>query len=312
MKEFRVLVIDDDIRVIRRLKDRISPQHTVRNKSWNIVIDSLHVEIDENENNCFSNATLEQLMNVCSQQHDLILADFGFATSAQVDDLVQRKISPDDFMEKIRTLPDLIPAVEEYVGDKFPKDVKRYKQVQSDLRKNTCKLFLYTYTPFDLKDALPSVDARSKRTKNMFREAEVIPIDTLDAFFDGGKYGTNYEKDFYAYLVTGLLENIVRQELLLFILDQETERLKYIRYYRSGAGVLVIVILGGAIGAIGEWLGERIMGFAMQGLWTPAIIIIALATIIFFILGLFVPIIFEKLMSNLLRKFETDKTRLDA
>jgi hypothetical protein len=204
-------------------------------------------------------------------------------------------------------MPDLVPEVERYLAANYSPGDPRAVHVHSNLCDNHCKIFLYTYTSLELKDVLPSVAARTKRTQNVFRQSIVVPIDTLEEFYDNGKYADKHDNDFYAYLVAGLLEHLIRQELLTFVLRGETARLKYIRYYRSGAGVLIIVLLGGAIGAVGEWLGERIMALVIVGLWTPAILLLLTAAIVFFILGILVPVFFERFMSNLLRKLRSEE-----
>jgi len=308
MREFRVLVLDDDAKVIQRLRDRVSPQHTILGTTWNVLIYGVHIDVvgDVNEMH-FSDETLAQLVNSCSHPPHLMLADFGYATPHLREQLRDGLLSPDQFMRSILTMPDLVPEVERYLEANYSPGDPRVVHVHSNLCDNHCKIFLYTYTSLELKEVLPSVAARTKRTQNVFRQSIVVPIDTLEEFYDNGKYADKHDNDFYAYLVAGLLEHLIRQELLTFVLRGETARLKYIRYYRSGAGVLIIVLLGGAIGAVGEWLGARIMALVIVGLWTPAILLLLTAAIVFFILGILVPVFFERFMSNLLRRLRADE-----
>jgi hypothetical protein len=112
--------------------------------------------------------------------------------------------------------------------------------------------------------------------------------------------------DFYAYLVTGFLENTIRQELLESILSQERERLKFIRYKRSAAGVFIIVLIGGAIGATAEWLGHRITDLFANGLWSPALALVLLASVVFFGIAMLIPFIFERFMTNLLSRLKAE------
>jgi hypothetical protein len=107
--------------------------------------------------------------------------------------------------------------------------------------------------------------------------------------------------------VTGLLDDIIHLELLKSILAHERERLRFVRYYRSGAGVLVIVLLGGAIGALGEWLGSIAMALMKAGSETVAILLIVLTAIVVFLLGLCIPLFFERLMSSLLRTLRAEE-----
>jgi hypothetical protein len=230
MREFHILILDDDIKVIERLRDRISPRHLIVGTTWNVQIRSIHVNVTADSFTRFSKETLKQLVDVCSQPPNLILADFGYPTQQQTQQFTDGTISSEQFMGKILTASDLVPAVQKFLEDNYPNDIRRAKQIQAGLSDNPCKLFLYTFTFPQYKRALPSIDARVKRTQGSFRRSVVIPIDTRVEFFDDEKYVDKHDLDFYAYLLSGLLEYIIRQELLEHVLRHDIVRLKYIRY----------------------------------------------------------------------------------
>lgn len=305
--EFHVLVIDDSSEVIRQLKRRISPQHVIAGVTWRVILNAVHIDTKQETGPAgFTDDTLRSLIAGCTQTPDLILADYGFANKKQSEQLNDHSLTPEQFMDSILTAPDLVPAVEEFLEREHSEDRKLAARVAAGFRDNPCRLYLYTYTPIQFKNALPTVDARAKETQQVFGHSEVIPLDTTVEFYGNERFADKHDKDFYGYLVTGLLDQIIYRELFEFVLKRETERLRFVRYYRSGAGVLAIVLLGGGIGAVGEWIGGRIMVLIEKGLETTALIVGLGAVIVFLILGLCVPLIFERLMSNLLRKLKAD------
>jgi len=312
MNQFHVLVVDDSRELIQKLGSRISPQHTIAGTHWRVVFHGVHIQaIHDRDQVRFSDDTLRALVAACRNQPNLIVADYGYPSPEQAKQLFSGELTPVQYLDRILSAPNLVPAVKAFLEREHPTDKQLAAQIQSSLCDNPCRLYLYTYTPLKFQDALPTVDARSKLTQRVFHRSEVIPVDISLEIYENGIFDvdepTDQDKRFRAYLTTGLLDQIIHRELLSFVLARETERLRFVRYYRSGAGVFVIVLLGGAIGAVGEWLGERIMALIMAGFGTTALVLGVLAGVAFFILGLGVPLFFERLMSNLLRKLKSDE-----
>jgi hypothetical protein len=303
MFTFHILILDDDQTVIERLKGRITPKVTIAGKTWNIDLKAVHVRtVLDDGIAIFCDDTLKQLIKSCVPPPNLILADYGYSTAEQQEALRDGRITPREYMDNILTPADLPRFVMDFLRTRHRTD---WEGVRAGLLENPCKFVLYTFTPpKDSKD-FPRVSERRIRTQRAFK-SDVHAVDTLEMFYENERFADKHDKDFYAYLVTGLLENIIRRELLEFALNQETDRLKYIRYKRSAAGVLIIVLIGGAIGAVAEWLGHRIMDLFSNGLWGPAVAIVALASIVFFAVAMMIPFIFEKVMTNLLSRLKSE------
>lgn len=304
MSTFHILVLDDDQTVIDKLKGRITPKVTITNKTWDIDLKAVHIQtLLDHDKARFSDDTLKQLVKACVPPPNLILADYGYATSEQQAALREGRITPKQYIDNILTVADLPNSVMSFLRIKQSFDRAR---VRTGLLENPCKFFLYTFTPPNDSKAFPTIPERQIRTQDAFRKSEVRAIDTLEMFYENGRFADKHDKDFYAYLVTGFLENTLRRELLEFVLNQEAKRLKYIRYKRSAAGVFLIVLIGGAIGAVAEWLGHRVTDLFSHGMWSPAVALVLLACVVFFAIAMVIPAIFEGLMTNLLSRLRTE------
>ena len=182
----------------------------------------------------------------------------------------------------------------------------RGAETESGFIRNPCPLYLYTYTGKEFRGVDPTPDQRANLVHRAFDKSQVQLVDVSQELFQNDAFPGD-DKDFRAFLTAGLLSGIIERELLKFALRHEKKRLKYVRFKRSGVGVLVIVLLGGGIGATGEWLGSRIMALVTVGFGTMALVLGILAGIFFFLLGLVLPLLFERLMSNLLTKPKADE-----
>lgn len=67
-----------------------------------------------------------------------------------------------------------------------------------------------------------------------------------------------------------------------------------------------MVLLGAGIGAVGEWLGARMMALYVEGSGGLALAIGLLAAVVFFVLGICLPLLLERIMTNLLRPAKRD------
>jgi hypothetical protein len=310
---FRVLVVDDNFELIKKLGERIlKGERTIAGTHWQVDFHGVYIEVvQDRDGTRFSDETLGKLVEACSNPPNLILADYGYSTLEQGKQLYSGELPPEQFFEQILSAPDLIPAVENFLQRERPNDKKLATQIHSSLRDNPCRLFLYTYTPPKFRNALPTVDARRILTQGAFQRSKVVPVDiSLQLYKDGAfdvEDPTTQDKSFRAYLTTGLLEHIIQRELLIFVLARETERLRGVRYFRSATGVFVIVLFAGAIGAVGEWLGARIMALFIGGFAGMAVMLCLLVGVVFFILGLCVPFVVETFMPNLLTKLKSDR-----
>lgn len=322
LRNFRVLVIDDDENVVKRLHDRISiERRPFEGHTYQIDLRVIRILVDKvnDETSKISQTTLKELAAACAQAPHVVFADYGYAQKEVIENLRQRsnkgeEIAESDLAGKILTTSDLADAIQLFIQDET---IDSY--IRNNLKRNflehKAKLYLYTYTSKDFIKALKPVSARAKRTRAAFPSYEVIALDTKDVFYNGDEFDwpnpqSKHDGKFYAHLVSVLINKIIQRELLEHILS-DAKRLKYVRVQRSVMSVALIVAIGGAIGATSEWLGGRIVGLASSGFYIPALIIVGLTVLLILIIGLVIPFVFEKTMSGLIAETERENKSSD-
>lgn len=314
---FRVLIIDDDLEVIKRLPERIlREQRYFEGRTWSIDLRVVHVKVEKiNENHYqIANSTFEELASACSQPPHLILADYGYAQKEIISTLKHlsdqgKEIKEEDLIGKVFTTADLAAAVQKFILDSSVDSYKR-NSLKKNFLESSAKLYLYSYTSKDFIKALRGVEARANRTKAALPNCKVIPVDTKHEFYNGEEFDypnpTKHDGKFYAHLVGGLINHLIQIEFIEHILE-DAKRLKYVRVRRSTVSVGIIVALGGAIGAFSEWLGGRVLDLFSHGFLVPAFTIVGLAVVFILIIGLVVPVAFERVMTGLLTKRQIDE-----
>lgn len=314
--QFRVLIVDDDLEVISRLQERlVLDPISFEGRNWEVDLRIVHVKVqtvDEHFSQ-ISSDTFEQLAAACSQPAHLILADYGYATKEVMDALTLlpdqgKEITSDDIVGKILTTVDLVSSAQKYCLDLKVDSYKR-ESIKKNFIGSTAKLYLYSYTSKAFYKALGEVEARVRRVKASLPGCKVVPVDTKYEFYNGQEFDwpnpSKHEQKFYAHLVGGLINNLIKIEFLTHLLN-DSKRLKYVRIRRSSISVAIIVALGGAIGATAEWLGGRILDLFSKDLVVPAYTIIALTMIFILMIGLIVPFAFERVMTGLISKEGSD------
>lgn len=300
MNTFRVLVMDDSRELIAKIAKRVSHHDEIDGTKWRVVLEEVYVEVVVDEGKPqFSDETLRRIVEACREQPNLILADYGFVAPEHAN------LPPKQYFENALTPASLIPALANYLKRQHLHDTKVQKETEAGLLRNTSPLYLYTYTGKDFRGVDPTPDQRENLVRRAFDKSQVHLVDVSRDLYQNDAFPGD-DKDFRAFLTAGLLAGIIERELLKFALRNEKERLKYVRFRRSGVGVLAIVLLGGAIGALGEWLGSTITTLLEKGFGMYALALALLAALFLFLLGLSVPLLFERLMSNLLSKLKKD------
>jgi hypothetical protein len=271
---------------------------------------NVKVESSNNESFQISKSTLEELSAACSEPPHLILADYGYAKPEIISTLRKfseqgKEITEQDLIGKVFNTSDLAFAAKEYSIDNKNDSYKR-KSISKNFLELKAKLYLYSYTSKDFYKALGEISSRVNRTQSVFSNCKVMPIDTKYEFYNGAEFDwpneqSKHDGKFYAHLVSGLLNNLIQIEFLEFILN-DAKRLRYFRVQKSVITVGAIVALGGAIGAVGEWLGGRVFYLFNKGMFENALTLVVLAIVFTLVIGLIIPVSFEKVMSGLLSK----------
>lgn len=303
MNTFRVLVLDDSRELIAKISKRLTfnPQN-IDGSTWQLVLHEVYVEVTvEAGTPQFSHETLRRIVEECRERPHLILADYGFVAPEHSN------LPPEQYFDRALTPATLIPALRTYLEKYHLRDAKVQAETESNFIQNPCPFFLYTYTGKEFRGVDPTPDQRANLVRRAFGASEVHLVDISQELFQNDAFSGD-DKAFRAFLTAGLLVGIIERELITRAFQDAKGRLKYVRFRRSGLGVLAIVILGGAIGALGEWFGSTVIAMLEKGLFSYAIALGILAAFFLFLLGLGVPLFFERLLSNLLTKVKADNT----
>ncbi len=161
VRNFRVLVIDDDDEVLKELPGKVNTEEReFEGRIWRIDLQTVHVKIENRPNGGFliSTKTLAELAEKCHEMPHVIFADYGYANKeemAKLRALYNEKyvITEQDVKGKIFTLNDLGKAVRSY-----SKNLCLDTQKRENLKKNFLgfkyKLGLYSYRSKELIDLL--------------------------------------------------------------------------------------------------------------------------------------------------------------
>jgi hypothetical protein len=302
MNTFRVLVLDDSRELIAKLAKRVSHQQNIDGTEWRTVLQEVHIEVVVCDGEPqFSEETLRKIIEACRERPHLILADYGFVAPEHIT------LPPEQYFQHALTPAMLVPALRKYLKKRHPHEAKIHRETEANFIRNPGPLYLYTFTGRSFRGIDPTPDQRANLVRRAFDQSQVQLVDISQELYQNDAFSGD-DKEFRAFLTAGLLAGIMQRELLRFVLREEKERLKYVRFRRSSLGVLVIVLLGGAIGAAGEWLGGRLTALVTGGFGAMAIVLGILAAIFFALLGLGMPYLFEKMMSNLLSKIKSDES----
>jgi hypothetical protein len=315
---FRVLILDDDDEVIKRMRERIRiDTRSFEGRTYRVDLRPVHVSVESTPGPfLISPVTIEALVSACSDIPHLILADFGYAQKGVMDQLLKiadggKQLTEEDLAGKLLTTADLATAARRYADDPAVDSYKR-RILRRNFLEYDSKLCLYSYVGRAAVGVLGQVEARANRTRAAFVNCTVVPYDTKYLFYNGSEFDwpaspSKHDSRFYAHLVTGLIDNIIRQEFLEFILT-DTKRLKYVRLKKTAWSVGFIVALGGALGAVSEWIGGRVLGLATTGFQTLALTFGVLTILWLFGIGLLLPVLFERVMSRLLADGKHDQS----
>lgn len=309
-KIFRVLVVDDNPDVIEQLSNRITPQHTIAESIWLVdkVLINAKLELDDSGAAHLSPETVSRILSECAKPFDLMLLDYGFTSPGQHWSAIPKdeEISQ-EFLKKTKTAADLIKAIEDYLKQSRMESMALIENFTKNFKNFAGKIYLYTYTPSALSRTYPNPDARKKRTQNEFTQAEVILVDTQHELFDNYRYENKYSSEFYAYLITGHLDNVINRELLEHVLIVQRNELKYVRVAKGGFGLFLIAIIAGGLGSASAWIGEAVLHLFKAKEYSMAWTFVGLAVIVLFLVGTGLPWILERLLTNTLTRLTSDK-----
>ena len=314
-RAYRVLLLEDDQLVLDRVHDRLGTvRHAAAGDIWWLEFRPVRIGVEKAaESYSFERHTLDAIAKAVRDGIDLVVMDYGYVhpdawneARASAAAAGRTKVSRDDLRGRILTTEDLAQALREYATDAAVGQELREAILQTffGATRRTPTL-LYSYTSAELYDVYQSVEARKNRTESVFPTLSVEGIDTKaelynTAEFDWPAKPSKHDPHYYSFLVSGLLVRLVRERFIQHLL-QLAEAPQYLRVRRSLKAVSLIVASGAALGLAGEWLGNRVLTFATAKAYGSLLIFSLFALTLTVVVGLALPVLFERLMQALLR-----------
>jgi hypothetical protein len=315
---YRVLLLEDDHRVLDRVRDRLSAvRHEAAGHSWWLELKPVHICVARSAGAyTFTRQTLEDIVKSVREGVDLVVVDYGYVHAeawsearAQAAAAGRMKVTREDVRGRILTAEDLASALREHIATEgMSKDVRTSVESTFFAAGRRTAALLYSYTSADLYDVYASVDARKNRTQNVFPALSITAVDTKSELYNREEFDwpaspSKHDPTYYSFLLSGLLVLLVRERFLRHLLAL-AEAPQYLRVRRSLKSVSLIVAFGAAFGAVGQWIGDRILAFAATPAYGPLLIFSMFAAALTVIAGLTLPVLFERLMLALLRPEE--------
>lgn len=277
-KIFRVLVIDDNQKVLDGLPKRLTIYNRVFEKrDYSIDLVAVHINLETNDDNSkISTQTLKELETACKKPLSLILVDFGYATDEVWNSLYElqdgKNFTKEELKGKILTTADLAEAVEKYSS-------KRNSLVKKNFINSNAKFYLYSYVSEKFYFAFGSMQDRVNLTNSYFRNCKVEPVDTKEEFYGGEEFNSKYSPEFYAHQASKLLNRIIQHEFVEFIL-KDSQRRRYTRLKQTASIVGILIIVGFASEFAGEYVFKIYdKGDIINGIVFGLISVIALVVI---------------------------------
>ena len=314
MRQFRVVVIDDDAEVLRRVSGRLSTiKREFEGDTWRVDLSTVHVTVcpDESGRYIFADATVPALGAAFSVRPDLVLMDYGYIDPGVLEYWLERdknghEITAGDLAGQFLTTVELALEVRAAI-DASQLDSAVLAHLQRHFLNFTGPLVLYTMTSRAFLRALGEVEARRVRVDSAFPHAKVTAIDTRYELYNGDEFiGQKHDSGYYAHLVGGLVNREIQVAMLETMLEK-ARGLKYLRYRRSVFAAGAIVAVGGGIAAVGEFLGSRVGEFMRHGDYPNAAIAVGLALVLVLVMGTLLPLAFGRFMSGLVDKEDSPR-----
>ena len=306
----RILILDDDEEAIARCNARLAPELLVfEHRSWRTEIHVVRVVVEAHANGeaRIAASVIDEIARICAQPLDVIVSDYGFATSPLLDLLEQRDkagepVSESEVLGSLLTLPDLVAAIKARCDG--PEPTRAEANLQKHFLEHERSVHLYSYTSRELMQKMHPVPSRLARTQRACPAPHIVAHDLKHEFYNGPEFDwpnpSKKDRLFHAHLLSGFVKQHVAAAFLERVLE-DAKRLKYLRGQRSVFAVALIVVIGGSVGAVADWLGGHILSLWQTGLTGAAFAMAGLTIVFLLVVGLSVPLIFERLMSALVR-----------
>ena len=293
-KIFRVLLLDDKKTVLDAMRDWIEPEYIIADEEFKIELLRLHVDVVKNNGQYeFTTKFFEELHNYCNRSFQLVFLDFGFVQQGvkALDELERAKSQHPQ--KTVRELIDTIILNPSHVvmqSERFPKLYKRIKKNFIDYCNN---LYIYTYIPSKIEQEYTSADVRKNITNKQFPKAKLKIIDARKELFNNSKFDNKYDSEFYPFLISKFLSNIIKLEICEFLLNDTKIIRKKAKEIQKNDKIIALTIIIPSITA-GVFV-PSLFSSIERGQYTIAFAFLMMLVIIVFVLTIVPKILNNKI-----------------
>ncbi|MFC1572896.1 hypothetical protein ACFL6M_04775 [Candidatus Eisenbacteria bacterium] len=298
---FKVLLIDDDVRVLERAKKRIEGGRAPGqiDPQLPIVVHTVAVAMVQARDRewTFADALAKHLADACTPPPDVVFIDYGYANPDIMRELrdiankEDRELTRAEIEGKALMPPDLAHWVRtcESIDQRTRKTIH-----QCLFGRKGLPVYVYSYTSREFRRAVGEMSERIRRTRIAFPNARVISVDTREELYNSTEFDwptpTKKDPEFYAFQVSGLLRHIAEKE----ILRRQLQRSRSVPIWRSARGAVLLTLVAAAIGFASQWMGGLVHELSKSGHMQQAVVFALAVGLLLFGLGFGLPLAFNR------------------
>jgi len=313
---YRVLLLEDNKDLLQRIRGRMNViEHQFAGDHWHVELSTVQISIEKRgEFYAFTSQTIDEIAVAVREGIDLLIADFGYVDDDALKEaydaaetLGHGQVHATDVQDRVLTIIDLARAMHAYVGDnRF--DSGRREAMRRFLSRKI-PMILYSYTSHELYHVYGSVPERANHTRATLTNFDIEYIDSKHEFYGDYEFDwpntSKHDLVYYHFLLSGWLAQVIRQRFYGHLLSR-AEAAKSIRVTRTAQSVALLVAIGSSLAGTVEWISARVVNFYDKKQYAPMAIYSSLALVLVAGASLALPWVFEKMMSVLLRRPESD------
>jgi hypothetical protein len=304
---YTVVIIDDKEVCCRRIAQKIQGSRTIGDVEFTIIAEPVHVGVQSKGEAdpggwTFTTETLAALSRAAGSGPDLLIVDYIYIDDEVAADLIRR--GP-DVTRAERELRSLTPRnLRDWVENHAEMDARQRQMIVERIFDFKGPLYLHSRTPRGLEHAIGTVKERGNDAEIAFPNVPkgfLEVKDTRDLLFADDEFDrsddvTFYDREYYAYQLGVLFDEIVQKE----IYKRNLHRGKFLRLRRSAPVLAVIGGIGAGVGFASSVAGAFAYELVREGHLFWALAVFGLIMIVAVPLGWAVAKVFEELMARLL------------
>lgn len=305
-KTYRILIVDDKLDVLDKIKDLIKPTFKLLDDVWKIEIFTLHVEVivDSAGNYSIKKEVFTKLGEISKKPFDLLFLDFGYRKSGDVSNLLEtikqqfgESFSFADLEKYVLNPRNLVEDGLKVLNQKHNKNY--FSSFNNNFVNHKKNIYIYTYIPSEWRRYVQNTTIRENITKRTFPKAKNIElIDTRKEIFNDTEFDNIFKnnKRYYSFIISKFLEQIIHLE----ISKESILKSRFIKVKRTSRVIGLLVLFGAFIGATSEFFGDLIVEFFKADQILVGVVLIIFTLILILLGGRLLVYLLEKGLKNLL------------